>query len=131
MVQPRFIDTPSSLHVTEAVCKGAVEIAEHLKSPLIIVATHKGKSARALRKYFPTSNILALTDDVKAARQLCIVRGVTPQVVEAFKSTDDFFKKGKELAIKSGLAKAGDTVVMVSGALVPAGTTNTSSVHVL
>ena len=132
MVQPRFIDTPpSSLHVTEAVCKGAVEIAEHLKSPLIVVATHLGKSARALRKYFPTSNILALTDNVKAARQLCIVRGVTPMVVEEFKSTDDFFKTGKDLAIKSGLAKPGDTVVMVSGALVPAGTTNTSSVHVL
>ena len=52
-------------------------------------------------------------------------------VVDKIASTDDFFRLGKELAIKSGLAKKGDTVVMVSGALVPTGTTNTSSVHTL
>lgn len=34
-------------------------------------------------------------------------------------------------ALKSGLARKGDVVVMVSGALVPSGTTNTASVHVL
>ena len=38
---------------------------------------------------------------------------------------------GKELALQSGLAQKGDVVVMVSGALVPRGTTHTSSVHVL
>ena len=110
---------------------GAVEISENLNAPLIIVATEFGKSARAVRKYFPQANILALTTNVKTARQLCIVRGVTPMVVDKIASTDDFFRLGKELAIKSGLAKKGDTVVMVSGALVPTGTTNTSSVHTL
>ena len=38
---------------------------------------------------------------------------------------------GKEVALESGLASKGDVVVMVSGALVPSGTTNTASVHVL
>jgi pyruvate kinase len=118
-------------HTTEAVCKGAVKIAENLHAPLIVVATEGGKSARAVRKYFPTANILALTTNIKTARHLCIVRGVTPMVVDSIASTDDFFRLGKELAITSGLAKKGDTVVMVSGALVPSGTTNTSSVHVL
>lgn len=131
LVQPRFLNEPSSLHVTEAVCKGAVEIAEHLKAPLIIVATEYGKSARAVRKYFPSSNILALTTHAKVARQLCIVRGVTPMVVDKINSTDDFFRLGKELAVSSGLAKKGDTVVIVSGSLVPTGTTNTSSVHII
>ncbi|MCV5233050.1 hypothetical protein OFC56_38420, partial [Escherichia coli] len=46
-------------------------------------------------------------------------------------STDDFYHLGKDLALKSGLARKGDVVVMVSGALVPSGTTNTASVHVL
>ena len=130
-VSSRYLDRKASLHVTEAVCMGAVEISENLNAPLIIVATEFGKSARAVRKYFPQANILALTTNVKTARQLCIVRGVTPMVVDKIASTDDFFRLGKELAIKSGLAKKGDTVVMVSGALVPTGTTNTSSVHTL
>ena len=43
----------------------------------------------------------------------------------------DKFQYGKEIALKLGLAKVGDRVVMVSGALVPSGTTNTASVHVL
>ncbi|PLN18301.1 pyruvate kinase, partial [Klebsiella pneumoniae] len=54
-----------------------------------------------------------------------------PQLVEEIASTDDFYHLGKDLALKSGLARKGDVVVMVSGALVPSGTTNTASVHVL
>lgn len=52
-------------------------------------------------------------------------------MVGGFTSTDDFYREGKRAALNSGLAKEGDAIVMVSGALVPSGTTNTSSVHVL
>lgn len=65
------------------------------------------------------------------ARQLVLSKGVVPQLVEEIASTDDFYHLGKDLALKSGLARKGDVVVMVSGALVPSGTTNTASVHVL
>ena len=62
----------------------------------------------------------------------CIVnRIVVAQVVKEISSTDDFYRLGKEVALESGLAQKGDVVVMVSGALVPSGTTNTASVHVL
>ena len=117
--------------ITEAVCKGAVETTEKLDAPLIVVATEGGKSAKAIRKYFPTAFILALTTNAKTAQQLMLSKGVVPVVVDKIASTDDFYHLGKELALKSGLAVKGDTVVMVSGALVPSGTTNTASVHVL
>ncbi|CDL79119.1 pyruvate kinase PykF [Xenorhabdus cabanillasii] len=119
------------LRVTEAVCRGAVEIAEKLESPLIVVATYGGKSARSIRKYFPNATILALTTNEITARQLLLVKGVSTQVVKEIASTDDFYRIGKEAALASGMASKGDIVVMVSGALVPSGTTNTSSVHVL
>lgn len=119
------------LRVTEAVCRGAVEMSEKLEVPLIVVATYGGKSAKSLRKYFPTAPILALTTNEETARQLLLVKGVIPQMVEGFSSTDDFYRIGKEAALKSGLAKSGDAIVLISGALVPSGTTNTSSVHVL
>lgn len=117
--------------ITEAVCKGAVDTAEKLEAPLIVVATEGGKSVRAVRKYFPTAYIIALTSNQKTAQQLMVVKGVDPILVDKMNSTDDFYIHGKELALKSGLAKKGDVVVMVSGALVPSGTTNTASVHVL
>lgn len=119
------------LRVTESVCLGAVETSGMLDSPLIVVATYQGKSARSVRKYFPTAQILALTTNPKTARQLQLVKGVTTKVVPEIRSTDDFYRIGKEAALESGFANKGDLVVMVSGALVPSGTTNTSSVHSL
>ncbi|WP_237386601.1 pyruvate kinase PykF [Xenorhabdus sp. Sc-CR9] len=119
------------LRVTEAVSRGAVEISEKLEAPLIVVATYGGKSARSIRKYFPNAQILALTTNEITARQLLLVKGVSTQIVKEIASTDDFYRIGKEAALTSGMAHKGDIVVMVSGALVPSGTTNTSSVHVL
>lgn len=119
----------SKLRITEAVCRGAVEMSEKLEAPLIVVATRGGKSAKAVRKYFPHANILALTTNPQTARQLVLTKGVISQLVEEIGSTDDFYRIGKEAALSSGLAKEGDLVVMVSGALVSSGTTNTSSVH--
>ena len=133
-VMPTRIDSqkPSQrLRVTEAVCRGAVEMSEKLDSPLIVVATFGGKSAKSIRKYFPTAPILALTTNEETARQLLLVKGVVPMIVGEFTSTDDFYREGKRAALESGLATQGDAVVMVSGALVQSGTTNTTSVHVL
>ncbi|MDU3910571.1 pyruvate kinase PykF [Kluyvera ascorbata] len=126
-----FNNDSRKLRITEAVCRGAVETAEKLDAPLIVVATQGGKSARAIRKYFPDATILALTTNETTARQLVLSKGVIAQVVKEINSTDDFYRLGKEVAVESGLAQKGDVVVMVSGALVPSGTTNTASVHVL
>lgn len=119
------------LHITEAVCRGAVETAEELGSPLIVVATEGGKSAKSVRKYFPTAEILALTTNPLTARQLLLSKGISSKLVKKIASTDDFYRIGKDIALESGLAAKGDTIVMVSGALVPSGTTNTASVHML
>ncbi|VFP78959.1 Pyruvate kinase I [Candidatus Erwinia haradaeae] len=119
------------LRITEAVCRSAVEMAEKLSSPLIIVATKGGKSAKAIRKYFPSATILALTTNKQIARQLLLSKGVITLLVECISSTDDFYRLGKEAAAASGYARKGDFLVMVSGALVESGTTNTSSVHIL
>ena len=119
------------MRITEAVCKGAVETTEKLSAPLIVVATRGGKSAKSVRKYFPKANILAITTYEKTAQQLCLTKGVSTCVVDQIDSTDEFYRKGKELALTTGLAQEGDIIVMVSGALVPSGTTNTASVHQL
>lgn len=119
------------LRITEAVCKSAVETAEKLAAPVIVVATEAGKSARSVRKYFPTAKIIAVTTNTKTAAQLCLSKGVTPVVVESIENTEDFYRQGMALALETGYGKKDDVAVMVSGALVPSGTTNTSSVHVL
>lgn len=119
------------LNVTQAVSLAAVEASESLNIPLIVVATEHGNAPMAIRKYFPKAHILALTPNIKTARQLCLVRGVIPKLVDRITSTDQFFTLGKQLALETGLAKAGDNICLVSGALVPSGTTNTFSVHTI
>ncbi|SJZ43850.1 pyruvate kinase [Pantoea eucalypti] len=119
------------MRITEAVCRGAVETAEKLEAPLIVVATEGGKSAKSVRKYFPNATILALTTNPTTARQLILSKGIETRLVTEIASTDDFYRLGKEAALESGFGQKGDVVVLVSGALVPSGTTNTASVHVL
>lgn len=133
VMKPRLqpLSDARKLRITEAVCCGAVETAENLDAPLIVVATEGGKSAKSVRKYFPNATILALTTNQTTARQLVLSKGIETCVVNEIASTDDFYRIGKEAALNSGYAQKGDIVVMVSGALVPSGTTNTASVHVL
>ncbi|WP_392559847.1 pyruvate kinase PykF [Orbus mooreae] len=128
---PASLELPAGnkLRITAAVCCGAVEIAERLEAPLIVVATRSGKSAREVRRYFPKARIIALSSSQKTINQLILTKGVEPVLIDAINSTDDFYRLGKELAVKVGGAQAGDAIVMVSGALVPSGTTNTTSVH--
>ena len=121
----------SAKTVTDSACLAAVEAADALNVPVIVVATEHGNSARAIRKFNPKAEILALTPNVKAARQLCVTRGVMPKIVDRISSTDEFFQLGKKLAVEMGLAKAGDKIVMVNGALVPSGITNTMSVQTI
>ena len=117
--------------VNDAACLAAVEASYSLNAPVIVVATEHGISARTIRKFNPTATILALTPNMKTARQLCLTRGVYPKVVARINSTDEFFALGKKLALELGLGKAGDQIIMVNGALVPSGTTNTMSVHTI
>jgi pyruvate kinase len=121
----------ANLRTTETVCSGAVNNAEQLDAKLIIVATSAGKSARSVRKYFPSAPILALTSNAKTRQQLALTKGVTAKVIEQQDSMEDFYKLAMNLAKEQGLVVAGDKVVIVSGALVASGTTNTSSVHVI
>ena len=131
VLHPVVEDKDADLRITEAVCSGAVKNAEQLGAKLIIVATGAGKSARSLRKYFPSMPILALTSNAKTRQQLALTKGVSAKVVEQQASMEDFYKLGMDLAKEQGLVVSGDKVVMVTGALVDSGTTNTSSVHVI
>ena len=127
----RQVAKKSNIHITEAICSAAVDNSVQVGAELIIVATENGRSARSVRKYFPTAHILALASTSKCARQLTLTKGVLAKVIAPQESMEDFYRLGMDLAKKHELVKSGDKVCMVSGALVASGTTNTTSVHVI
>jgi len=126
-IEREIPDEKGALRVTESVCKAAVHTAQNLNTALIVVATQNGKSVKSVRKYFPKAQILALTRDAKTAQQLCLTKGVTTSVVEPFENSDCIYTKAKEKAVEYNLAKSGDAILVVAGAMYD--TTNTMSVH--
>ncbi len=115
--------------ITEAVAKGTVDVSEALEAKLIIVGTGTGRAAKSLRKYFPTARILALTNSETTANQLLLSRGVLSVAAAKPATLDRFFKQAEDEAIKSGLVKSGDIIVVTCGEQVYVqGTTNTMKV---
>jgi pyruvate kinase len=103
-----------------------------LSTPLVIVFTKSGFTARIVASHRPDVPILALTDEQRTFHQLALVWGVVPELVPAANSYDAMFACGAEAAIRRGLAKHGDCVLVTAGVPfdVP-GTTNLLKVEVV
>ncbi len=124
-------DVRGSLRITESLCKSAVRTAHNVDATAIVVCTKEGKSVKSVRKYFPRAQILAMTDDPKTSQQLCLTKGVSASYVETTLSTnEEVITRAKEKVVEYGLAKSGDIVVVVSGALLSE-TTDNISVHTI
>ncbi len=125
-----IVDDKVNLSINESICKNAVNISKEINSSLILVFTKKGKLAKFIRKYFPKSLILALTYSIITYKQLLIIKGVIPVIINNIKSINDFYNIGKELSISKGLANKKDIIIMISGSII-FNKSNTISIHVL
>jgi len=126
------ITIPGDIQITEAVAKGTVESAETLKAKLIIVATETGRAARAIRKYRPSTKILAITNNEQTARQLMITRGIYTSVIPNIPSIEEFHKLADKTAKDMGFVTQGDIAVVSCGQdIFKPGTTNNFKVHVI
>ena len=118
--------------VTEAIAKGTVDVSEAMGTRVIIVGTKTGRSARAVRKYFPTAHILAITDNERTANQMILMRGVKSIVIEEKLNLDEFFEAAEKKAVEIFGVKSGDLMVASCGEKVfKAGTANTMKVIVV
>lgn len=114
------------LTITEAVAKGCVDAAEVLNAKLLVVGTGSGRAARSLRKYFPTANIMAITNNPKAFNQMLLIKGVVPYLSEDVKTLKTFMENAEKAALGLGLVESGDIIAATCGEEVfIQGTTNT------
>ncbi|MDP0506975.1 MAG: pyruvate kinase PykF [Fusobacterium sp. JB019] len=119
-------DRKGKLTITEAVAKGCVDAAEVLHAKLIVVGTGSGRAARSLRKYFPTANIMAITNNQKSFNQLLLTKGVVPYLSEDIKTLKGFMEHAEKAALGLGLVESGDIIAATCGEEVfIQGTTNT------
>jgi pyruvate kinase len=99
----------------QAIAAGTVAAARQLATPLVVVVTKSGFTARIVASHRPAVPILALTDQPRTARQLALVWGVIPELVPHGDSYDEVVKPGLAAAERRGLASPGDRVVVTAG----------------
>jgi pyruvate kinase len=114
----------------QSIAAAATSAVRSLGAPALIVFTKSGFSARIVASFRPNVPILVLTDQARTYRQLALVWGVVPCLVEHCETYGDMVKLALAAVREHGMAKQGDRVVVTAGVPfdVP-GTTNLMKVE--
>jgi pyruvate kinase len=101
--------------VEETIAAASVTAVRLLGANTVVVFTKSGFSARIVAARRPNVRIVVLTDSVRTYRQLALVWGVVPFLVPHCDTYDQMANLAREQLLKSGLAKAGDRIVVTAG----------------
>ncbi len=111
----QIIDDFQISTTAEALSHSAATLAKDLNAKAIVVCTRTGATARKVSRFRPNINIIGMTTDIHAYRQLALSWGVWPAIADEYTSIDILFYFAKQLAKKSGLVKKGDIIVITGG----------------
>ncbi len=100
---------------SEALSHSAATLAKDLNAKAIVVCTRTGGTARMVSRFRPNINIIGITTDIHAYRQLALSWGVLPKMTDEYTSIDILFYFAKQIAKTSKLVKKGDTIVITAG----------------
>ena len=119
-------------NINDAINHTCCLTAMDLDAKAILAATNSGRTARMICRFRPACPVAALTMQEKVRRQLAISWGVYPFLTGEVNSTDRIFSLSVECAVKEGLVKNGDTVVITAGVpLGRSGSTNLIKAQVI
>ncbi|QHC05047.1 pyruvate kinase [Anoxybacillus sp. PDR2] len=122
----------SGTTITDAIGQSVAHTALNLDVAAIVTPTVSGQTARMISKYRPKAPIMAVTSSEAVSRKLALAWGVYTQVAPHVNSTDEMLDIAVEAAVKSGIAKHGDLVVITAGVPIgETGSTNLMKVHVI
>jgi len=98
-----------------AIAAASNAAVQMLNAPVLIVFTKSGFSARVVASHRPSVPILVLTDVPRTYRQLALVWGVVPELVQHCNTYDEMVRLALAAVQKHGLARSGDRVVVTAG----------------
>ncbi|MGI8508357.1 MAG: pyruvate kinase [Gemmatimonadaceae bacterium] len=126
-------EPPVGIVTTEvAIAAATVAAVKMLGSPLVVVITKSGFSARIVSSHRPPVPILALTDNARTCNQMALLWGVIPYIAESPPSYTEMAEVGKRVVRELQLASPGDRVVFTAGhPFGYRGTTNLMKVEVI
>ena len=114
----------------DALAEAAKSIAATVSATAIICFTMSGSTARRIARERPSVPILVLTPRLETARRMGLLWGTHAVHTRDVDSFEDMVAKAKRMALRNGIAKAGDRVIVCAG--VPFGTPGSTNVlHVV
>ena len=99
----------------DALSHSACVLAEDIGAKAIVVCSRSGGTARLVSRFRPNIDIVGMTVEPMSYRKLDLSWGVIPVMSEEFDSMDVLFYHAKRAAIKLGLVKKGDRIVITGG----------------
>ena len=118
------------LSTSESIASSAVKTAIDVNAAAIIVCSETGNTASQIAKFRPGMKVIVLTTVPQTATQsFGVLKGCTCKVLDSF---DDEPKVISDVIAElktSGVAKAGEPVVIVHGAVAKKGATNTMKIE--
>ena len=125
----KLVPAPS---INDAITHTCCLTAKDLNAAAILTATASGHTARMIARFRPECPVAALTMHEKVRRQLALCWGVIPLLTGEVTSTDRILAMACQVAVREGLVRSGDTVVITAGVpLGRAGQTNLLKAHVI
>jgi pyruvate kinase len=99
----------------DALSEAAKQIARTVSAVAIICFTTSGSTARRIARERPSVPILVLTPKLETARRLGLLWGTHAVHTRDVESFEEMVAKAKRTALRQGIAKAGDRVVVMAG----------------
>ncbi len=101
--------------VDETIAFLAADAAERLNAAAIITSTKSGSTALRVSKFRPSVPIFAVTPTHSTLMKLTLAHGVIAESIRRAKNTDEMIRIAIEAALKKGVVKKGDLVVITAG----------------
>lgn len=111
--------------ITTAISHATCTTAADLNAAAIITVTMSGFTAGMVSRFKPGCTIIGCSVNPRVCRQLNLLWGVEPLLIEKKDTAGDLFEEATLQAKKAGLIKEGDVVVLTAG--VPLGITGTTN----
>jgi pyruvate kinase len=110
-----FTVTKPDPTTADALAEAAKSIAVTVSAKAIICFTSSGSTARRIARERPSVPILVLTPNLEAARRLGLLWGVHAVHTRDVDSFEEMVAKAKRMALRHGIADAGDRVIVCAG----------------
>jgi pyruvate kinase len=90
-------------------------VAEKIDAKLILAASISGETARLISRYRPNFPIAVATSTSKVQRQLNLVWGVRPFILDTCKSIEELVEKSVVELKRKKMVTSGDNIIVVAG----------------